>query len=83
MKLTSWNCRGFRSKRKEEELKDIIRALKSDILLLQKTNMDNEDLLKAKIVLWRTSQGIAKTARGASGGLGTLWNTMMFDLINS
>jgi exonuclease III len=83
MKLTSWNCRGFGRKRKEEALKDIIRASKLDILLLQETKMDSQDLLKATTILWRISQGITESTRGASGGLGTLWNTMMFDLVNS
>jgi exonuclease III len=82
MKLTSWNCRGFRRKRKEEALKDIIRASKSDILLLQETKMDSQDLLKEATILWRISQGIVESARGASGRLGILWNTMTFDVIN-
>jgi exonuclease III len=82
MKLTSWNCRGFRRKMKEEALKDIIRTSKSDILLLQETKMEGKDFLKTTKELWKISQGIAESARGASGGIGTLWNTMKFDLVN-
>jgi exonuclease III len=40
MKLTSWNCRGFGSKNKEEALKDIIRSSNSEILLIQETKME-------------------------------------------
>jgi exonuclease III len=83
MKLTSWNCRGFGSRIKEEALKDIIRISKSEILLVQETKMEEKDFLNTTKALWKTSQGIAESARGASGGLGTLWNTMKFDLIKS
>jgi exonuclease III len=47
MKITSWNCRGFGRKKKEEALKDIIKTSKTDIILLQETKMDSQDLLKA------------------------------------
>jgi exonuclease III len=83
MNLTSWNCRGFGSKRKEEALKDIIKASKADILLLQETKMSQQDSLKASLNVWRNNQGIAENARGASGGLCTLWNTTKIDLISS
>ena len=45
MKLTSWNCRGFSSRIKEEALKDIIRHSKSEILLVQETKMEEQDFL--------------------------------------
>jgi exonuclease III len=83
MILASWNCRGFGSKRKEEALKDITKASKSNILLLQETKMSQQDSLKASMNVWRDSQGIAGNARGASGGLCTLWNTSKIDLISS
>jgi exonuclease III len=81
MKLTSWNCRGFGSKIKEEALKDIIRSSKSEILLIQETKMEGQDFLSKEKSLWNTSKGIAESARGASGGLGTLWNSKKYDLI--
>jgi exonuclease III len=83
MKLTSWNCRGLGSKRKEEALKDIIKASKADILLLQETKMSQQDSLKVSMNVWRNNQGIAENARGASGGLCTLWNTTKIELISS
>jgi len=81
MKLTSWNCRGFGSKIKEEALKDIIRSSKSEILLIQETKMEGQDFLSKEKALWNTSKGITKSARGASGGLGTLWNSKKYNLI--
>jgi exonuclease III len=81
--LTSWNCRGMGSKRKEEPLKDIIKASKANILLLQETKMSQQDSLKTSLNVWRGSQGIAEKARGASGGLYTMWNASKIDLISS
>jgi exonuclease III len=83
MKLTSWNCRGLGSKRKEEALRDIIRASKADILLIQETKMSQQDSIKVSKNVWRNNQGLAENARGASGGLCTLWNTSKIELISS
>jgi exonuclease III len=81
MRLTSWNCRGFGSRIKEEVLKDIIRTSNSEILLIQETKMEEQDFLNITNAVWKTSKGIAESARGASGGIGTLWNHTKYDLI--
>ena len=83
MKLTSWNCGGFSSKIKEEALKDIIKMSKTEILLIQETKMEEQDFLQATKSLWKKIQGIAVSARGTSVGLGTLWDTVKYDLISS
>jgi exonuclease III len=83
MKLASWNCRGFGSRIKEEALKDLIRMSNPEILLIQETNMEEQDFLQASKSFWRKGQGIAVSARGASGGLGTFWETSKYDLISS
>lgn len=67
---------------KEEALKDIIKTSKSDILLLQETKMEEQDFLKTTKALWKISRGITENTRGASGDIGTFWNTMKFDLVN-
>jgi exonuclease III len=54
---------------------------KAEILLIQETKMEEKDFLNTTKALWKNNQGIAENARGASGGIGTLWNTMKFDLI--
>jgi exonuclease III len=82
MKLTSWNCRGLGNKLKEEALKDIIRTSKTEILLLQETKMEENNFLKRTKAIWKFSQGIAESARGALGGIDTICNTLKFDLIN-
>jgi exonuclease III len=83
MKITSWNCRGLGSKKKEEALRDIIKATRTDILLIQETKMSQQDSIKVLKNVWRSSQGLADNARGASGGLCTLWNDSKIDLIRS
>jgi exonuclease III len=83
MKITSWNCRGLGSKKKEEALRGIIKAMRTDILLIQETKMSQQDSIKVLKNVWRSSQGLADNARGASGGLCTMWNDSKIDLIRS
>ena len=83
MKLASYNCRGFGRRIKEEALKDLIRMSNPKILLIQETKMEQQDFLQESKAFWRKGQGIAISARGASGGLGTFWDTSKYDLISS
>jgi exonuclease III len=62
-------------------LKNIIRTSNSEILLIQETKMEEQDFLNITTTVWKTSKGIVESARGASGGIGTLWNHMKYDLI--
>jgi hypothetical protein len=43
--------------------------------------MEEQDFLNTTKELWKTSKGISESARGASGGIRTLWNPMKYDLI--
>jgi exonuclease III len=83
MIITSWNCRGMGSKRKEEALKDIIKASKESILLLQETKMSRQDSLKTLSKVWKGSLGVVGNAKGTSGGLFTLWNASKIDMLSS
>jgi exonuclease III len=80
MKFVSWNCRGFGSTPKEEALKDIIKTSKAKILLIQETKMEGQDFLRKAKARWNISSGIAESSRGASGGLGTIWNSKKYNL---
>eukprot|EP00253_Pinus_taeda_P015611 PITA_15611 len=62
------------SKIKEEAVKSLIRSEYPDILLIQETKMEDKAFLHIGKNLWKKSEGQAVSARGASGGLGTLWN---------
>eukprot|EP00253_Pinus_taeda_P034046 PITA_34046 len=78
MRIVSWNCRGMGSKIKEEAIKSMIRSDSPDILLIQETKMEDKAFLHIGKNLWKRSEGQAVSARGASGGLGTLWNIDKF-----
>jgi exonuclease III len=82
MKIISWNCRGMGSKIKEEAIRNLIRIEAPDILLLQETKMEDSDFLQTSKKLWNKSKATAVSARGASGGLGTLWNDSKFSLVS-
>jgi exonuclease III len=71
MKLVSWKCRGLGSKFKVEAMKDIIRAEKPNVLLVQETKLSNFDLMSLNKIFWPASTGVAVSSRGASGGLAT------------
>jgi exonuclease III len=83
MKLTSWNCRGLGSKKKEDAIRDLIKTSRTDILLIQETKMSQQDSLTVLKNAWSSSKGVADNARGASGGLCTMWNNSKLDLIHS
>jgi exonuclease III len=71
------------SKKKEEALKDILKISKASILLLQETKMSQQDALKTLSNVWKGSLGVAGNARGASGGLCTMWDASKIDMLSS
>ena len=78
MKVISWNCRGMGSKDKEEAMRSLIRTETPDILLVQETKLEDAVFLQACKKFWFKSEARAISARGASGGIGTLWNPNKF-----
>eukprot|EP00253_Pinus_taeda_P004771 PITA_04771 len=81
MKYISWNCRGLGSRLKEEALKDIVRIYSPEILLIQEMKLEDLLLLQCSKVFWQKGHGRAVSARGASGGIATFWNSVIYDLI--
>jgi exonuclease III len=81
MKIISWNCRGMGSKVKEEATRSLIRREAPDILLIQETKMEDIEFLQISKKVWKGSSGQAVSARGASGGLGSLWNPLKYRLV--
>jgi exonuclease III len=81
MQYVSWNCRGLGSKIKEEALRDIVRLERPEVLLIQETKMEEADLLKISPSFWKKGPGKAVSARGASGGLATFWDSTKLELI--
>lgn len=70
------------SKIKEEAIKSLIRTEAPDILLIQETKLEDFVFLQASKKLWNKCEAKAISARGASGGLGTLWNASKFSVIS-
>eukprot|EP00253_Pinus_taeda_P010309 PITA_10309 len=70
------------SKAKEEAMNSLIRLEAPDILLIQETKLEDSAFLQASRKFWKKDGAHATSARGASGGLGSLWNPNKFSLIS-
>ena len=81
MNIVSWNCRGLGSKKKYESLRDLICISNPDILLIQETKLEEERFLQTAELFWKNIDGIARSDRGASGGINTLWKKEAFELV--
>jgi exonuclease III len=81
MQYVSWNCRGLGSTLKEEAIKDLVRLVRPEVLLIQETKLEEDALLRASNVFWKKGPGRAVSARGASGGLATFWDSAKLDLV--
>ena len=81
MQYVSWNGRGLGSTIKEEAIRDLVKTMMPEVLLIQETKMEEEALLRASNSYWRKGPGRAVSARGASGGLATFWDSLKLDLI--
>ena len=64
-------------------MKDLIHISIPEILLVQVTKIEELDFLHVSQFFWKNGEGVEVSARGASGGLGTLWNPVKFDLTHS
>eukprot|EP00253_Pinus_taeda_P017262 PITA_17262 len=69
------------SKAKEEAMNSLIILEAPDILLIQDTKLEDSTFLQASRKFWKKDEAHATSARGASGGLGSLWNPNNFSLI--
>ena len=64
-------------------MKYLIRISSLDIFLVQETKLVEQEFLKVSNFFWKKGEGVAVSARGASGGLGTLWNSSKFELVHT
>ena len=71
MHIVSWNCRGLGNSSKAEAVKDLLRMASPDILLLQETKIEEENLLSLRKMKWKKNTGMEMSAQGSSGGLTT------------
>lgn len=70
------------SRIKEEAIISLIRTKTPNILLIQETKLEDSVFLQASKKLWNKCEAKAISARGAFGGLGTLWNASKFTFIS-
>ena len=66
---------------KVEEIKDIIKSNRPDILLLQETKMPNVEAMALSCRFWKNSKGKAISSKGASEGISTILLSKL--LVNS
>ena len=82
MKVLSWNYRGLGSKIKEEATSYLTSLHQPDIFLIQETKMEEAAFLHVSQKFWKNKGKDAISSRGASGGIGTLWNDKNFDVVD-
>eukprot|EP00253_Pinus_taeda_P013868 PITA_13868 len=68
------------SKAKEEAIRNI-RTETPDILLVQETKLEDIVFLHSSKKIWYKSEARAISSRGASGGIGTVWNRSKFSVL--
>ena len=64
-------------------MRSLIQISQPDLLLIQETKMEKETFLQLSKKNWKKGGGLVVSSRGASGGIGTLWDVHKFDLIES
>ena len=82
MKVLSWNCRGLGRKPKEEAMTDLISLHHPDIFLIQETKMEEDVFLQTSTKFWKKRGKVAISSRGASDGIGTLWDNMKYEVVD-
>jgi exonuclease III len=63
---------------KKEAMRKLIRIEKPQILLIQETKLQGDEALREMKQIWNPGSGAAISARGASGGICTVWNAQTF-----
>jgi exonuclease III len=78
MKITTWNARGLNAPSKKRLLKNNLKQFEYEIIIIQETKINKEGLKLEKILgNWNI---ILHELRGASGGLGMIWNPRKVNL---
>ena len=73
---------GLGNSSKAEAVKNLLKMVPSEILLLQETKIDGEAILLIGKNKWNFNAGKSVSARGSSGGIATLWRVENYQLIN-
>ena len=62
-------------------MSDLISLHQLDILLVQETKMEEVTFLHVSQKFWKKGGKVAISSRGASGGIGTLWDDKKFEVV--
>ena len=60
---------------------DLISLHQPDIFLIQETKMEEATFLHVSQKVWKKRGKVAISSRGASGGIGTLWDDKKFEAV--
>jgi len=82
MKIVSYNCRSLGSKEKKEDVGNLIIVENPSKLILQEMKLREHDALQDLKKNWNKGLGKAIGAKGAYGGLYTVWYTDQFQLVD-
>jgi len=74
MKVLSWNSRGLGHPSKIAALRDLLHNEKPEIMLIQETKQDQQEMKKI-IDHQKQYLGTISSSRGASGGIVTIWDS--------
>ena len=61
---------------------DLVSLHQPDIFLIQETKMEEAAFLQVSTKFWKKKGKAAISSRGASGGIGTLWDDKKFEAID-
>ena len=61
---------------------DLVSLHQPDIFLIQETKMEEAVFLQVSTKFWKKKGKAAISSRGASGGIGTLWDDKKFEAID-
>ena len=84
MKIISWNIRGLGGRRKRLLVKEQLRKIKPDIVILLETKREIVDRqLVASVWGSRFKEWVFSPSLGRSGGIAVLWNSQSVSVIDS
>lgn len=83
MNCISWNIRGLDCPRKKRFMKNILITDQPDILLIQETRLDMDNLTLLQKSCFKQYNYIVSLATGSARGIMTLWKISQYDLTSS
>ena len=80
MQIISWNCRGLGNPIKAEAVKDLVKMVSLEFVLLKETKIEEKAILLLSKTKWKLTTSKVVNIRGTSWGLPTLWRDENFQL---